>query len=65
MNATALREYRRTHIPVFNDNKMKLGVFGSNVSYGCTISLAESTFEPTYKHNVAIAQKADALGFEL
>ena len=65
MNATALREYRRTHIPVFNDNKMKLGVFGSNVSYGCTISLAESTFAPTYEHNVAIAQKADALGFEL
>jgi len=65
MNATELREYRRQHLPVFNDNKMKLGVFGQNCSNGCTISHAETTFEPTYKHSVAIAQKADALGFEL
>lgn len=65
MNATELMEYRRKHVPVFNQNKMKLGVFGQNCSYGCTISHAESTFEPTYKHNVAISQKADAMGFEL
>jgi alkanesulfonate monooxygenase SsuD/methylene tetrahydromethanopterin reductase-like flavin-dependent oxidoreductase (luciferase family) len=65
MNATELREYRRKHIPVFNDNKMKLGIFGQNCSNGCTISHAETTFQPTYKHNVEISQKADALGFEL
>jgi len=65
MNATELMEYRRTHIPVFNDNKMKLGIFGQNCSNGCTISHAETTFEPTYEHSVAISQKADALGFEL
>ncbi|HJY79758.1 MAG TPA: LLM class flavin-dependent oxidoreductase [Candidatus Binatia bacterium] len=65
MNATELLEYRRKHIPVFNDNKMKLGIFGQNCSNGCTISHAETTFEPTYKHSVAISQKADALGFEL
>ena len=65
MKATELMEYRRKHIPVFNDNKMKLGVFGSNCSYGCTITHAETTFEPTYKHNVAISQKANTLGFEL
>jgi alkanesulfonate monooxygenase SsuD/methylene tetrahydromethanopterin reductase-like flavin-dependent oxidoreductase (luciferase family) len=65
MNATELMEYRRKHIPVFNANTMKLGIFGMNCSNGCTITHAETTFEPTYKHNVAIAQKADALGFEL
>jgi len=65
MNATELIEYRRKHVPVFNDQKMKLGIFGQNCSNGCTISHAETTFEPTYQHSVAISQKADALGFEL
>jgi dimethylsulfone monooxygenase len=65
MNATELKEYRRAHVPVFNDQKMKLGIFGQNCSNGCTISHADTTFEPTYKHSVAISQKADALGFEL
>ena len=65
MNSTELMEYRRKHVPVFNDNKMKLGIFGQNCSNGCTISHAETTFEPTYQHSVAISQKADALGFEL
>ncbi|MEW6298822.1 MAG: LLM class flavin-dependent oxidoreductase [Thermodesulfobacteriota bacterium] len=65
MNATEVMEYRRKHVPVFNDNKMKLGVFGQNCSNGCTISHAETTFEPTYAHSVSISQKADAFGFEL
>ncbi len=65
MNATELMEYRRATIPVFNDNTMKLGVFGSNCSNGCTITHAETTFEATYEHTLAIAQQADRLGFEL
>ena len=65
MNATELQEYRRKHVPVYNANKMKLGIFGQNCSNGCTITHAETTFKPTYKHNVEISQKADNLGFEL
>ena len=65
MNATDLQEYRRAHVPVYNDNKMKLGIFGTNVSYGATITQAETTFEPTYAHNVEIAKRADALGLEM
>ncbi len=65
MNATESMEYRCKYVPLFNDNKMKLGVFGQNCSYGCTISHAETTFEPTYAHSVSISQKADAFGFEL
>jgi alkanesulfonate monooxygenase SsuD/methylene tetrahydromethanopterin reductase-like flavin-dependent oxidoreductase (luciferase family) len=65
MNAADLQEYRRKHVPVFNDNKMKLGVFGSNVSGGGTITFAERSFTPTYQHNVAIAKKADELGLEM
>jgi dimethylsulfone monooxygenase len=59
------REESRSALPVFNANRMKLGVFGQNVSYGCCITLAETTLEPTYEHSVEIARKADALGFEL
>jgi alkanesulfonate monooxygenase SsuD/methylene tetrahydromethanopterin reductase-like flavin-dependent oxidoreductase (luciferase family) len=55
----------RSSLSVFNDNRMKLGVFGQNVSHGCCITLAETTLEPTYEHSVSIARKADGLGFEL
>ncbi len=65
MAVASSRDERRNALPVFNDNRMKLGVFGQNVSHGCCITLAETTFEPTYEHSVKIARKADALGFEL
>ena len=65
MHADDIREYRAKHVPVFNNNKMKLGIFGQNCSFGCTITHAESTFEPTYEHNLKISQQADKLGFEL
>ncbi len=57
--------WRARHVPVFNENRFKLGVFGQNCSNGCTITHAETTFEPTYEHSVKISQLADRLGFEL
>lgn len=54
---------RTTH-PIFNDQPLKLGLFGSNCSYGLTISHAETTYEPTWEHTLKVAQKADRLGFE-
>ncbi len=60
-----LREWRRQHVPVFNDQPMKLGTFGQNCSNGCTMTEAETTFEPTYEHNVKISQLADRLGMEM
>src|SRR5690606_12765689 len=65
MHPDDLRAWRRAHVPVYGPNRMKLGVFGTNVSHGCTITTAETTFEPTFPHNVAIARRAEALGFEL
>jgi len=50
--------------PMFNQNRFKLGIFGLNCSYGCTISHAATTFEPTFEHNVKIAKLADNLGWE-
>lgn len=54
---------RTTH-PIFNDQPLKLGLFGTNCSFGLTISEAETTYEPSWDHTVSIARKADALGFE-
>lgn len=60
-----IRAWRRAHVPVFNANKLKLGIFGMNCSNGCTITHAPTSFEPTYQHNVKIARLADRLGLEL
>jgi len=60
-----LRQWRQDHVPIYNRNRLKLGIFGMNCSNGCTITHAATTFEPTYEHNVKIAQLADDLGFEM
>ena len=41
--AIALEEYRRAYVPLYNDQKLKLGVFGINCSYGLNISHAPTT----------------------
>ncbi|MBP2365605.1 LLM class flavin-dependent oxidoreductase [Pseudonocardia parietis] len=60
---TPLVDGRSTH-PIFNDQPLKLGLFGTNCSNGLTISHAETTYEPTWEHTLKVAQKADRLGFE-
>src|SRR5699024_11888617 len=55
---------KKSGVPLFNDQKMKLGIFGSNCSYGLMASKAPSTYEVTWDHTVQIAQKADKIGFE-
>ena len=60
-----IRAWRHANVPVFNDNKLKLGIFGMNCSNGCTITHALTSFEPSYQHNVKIAKLADQLGLEL
>ena len=65
MHPDDIQAWRRQHVPVYNENRLKLGIFGMNCSNGCTITHAATTFEPTYEHNVKIAKLADDLGFEL
>lgn len=55
---------RRTTNPMFNDQKMKLGLFGTNCSHGLIISHAPTNYEVTWQHTLDIARRADALGFE-
>ncbi|WP_406494413.1 LLM class flavin-dependent oxidoreductase [Streptomyces sp. NBC_00846] len=51
-------------VPMFNDNKMKLGIFGSNCSHGLMATHAESSYELSWQHTQKIAQIADRIGFE-
>jgi dimethylsulfone monooxygenase len=55
---------RRQTNPMFNDQKMKLGLFGTNCSHGLIMSHAPTTYKVTWEHTREIAQRADALGFE-
>lgn len=55
---------RNTTNPIFNDQKLKLGLFGTNCSHGLTISHVETTYETSWEHTKAIAQQADRMGFE-
>jgi len=50
--------------PLFNANRMKLGVFGANVSNGCAITLAEGRLETTWPNTKRIAMLADRAGLE-
>ena len=52
MHPDDIRAWRRQHVPVFNENRLKLGIFGMNCSNGCTITHAETSFVATYEHNV-------------
>jgi alkanesulfonate monooxygenase SsuD/methylene tetrahydromethanopterin reductase-like flavin-dependent oxidoreductase (luciferase family) len=51
--------------PVFNDNALKLGVFATNVGSGALKSSVETGFEPSYAHNVKIANLVDEYGLEM
>lgn len=55
---------RASGVSMYNDNKMKLGIFGSNCSHGLMATHAESSYELTWEHTRRIAQLADGLGFE-
>jgi hypothetical protein len=57
-------ETRRRLNPLFNDNKLKLGLFGVNVSNGCAITTAEDRHTVSWSTNLAIAQTADRYGYE-
>ncbi|HEY7992261.1 MAG TPA: LLM class flavin-dependent oxidoreductase, partial [Stellaceae bacterium] len=49
---------------LFNDNKMKLGVFGPNVSHGCAATTAEGHFVLNWQNSRDIVETADRIGLE-
>lgn len=56
--------YRESGNPMFNANKLKLGIFGSNCSNACAITTAESSFAPTFEKNVELAGILESSGIE-
>jgi alkanesulfonate monooxygenase SsuD/methylene tetrahydromethanopterin reductase-like flavin-dependent oxidoreductase (luciferase family) len=54
---------RRTN-PIFNSNKLKLGTFATNVSYGGAVTTAQGTFQPTWANVTELATIADRAGME-
>lgn len=50
--------------PVFNDQKLKLGVFAPNCSGGVIMSNAPTGFRVTWDQQIDIARAADQLGME-
>jgi hypothetical protein len=49
---------------LFNANRMKLGVFGPNVSNGCAMTLPPGHLETSWAETCAIAQLADGAGIK-
>ena len=50
--------------PLYNDNRMKIGVMAFNCSHGSTVTTADGAWPMTWEDNKALAQMADAAGFE-
>lgn len=61
---TNLDEFRQAGNPMFNDNKFKLGIFGSNCSNACAMTLAETSFEPSFEKNKELAEILESAGWE-
>jgi dimethylsulfone monooxygenase len=55
---------RRSTNPLFNDNKLKLGTFGTNVSGGCSITKAPGALVMTWDNVSRISKLADDMGLE-
>lgn len=50
--------------PLFNDNTLKLGLFGTNVSNGCAITSAPGALVTSWPNTKELAQIADRDGYE-
>src|SRR6516225_12320963 len=65
MHTTAkIEELRRATNPLFNNRKLKLGTFCTNLNGGCAISTIPETLKITWPNTVRLAQIADAMEFE-
>jgi dimethylsulfone monooxygenase len=60
-----MTEIYRPNCPLYSDQKLKLGLFGTNCSNGLTVSHAATGYKATWEHTLAIAQRADEMGFEM
>src|SRR5947199_4492033 len=64
MTSIDLADTRHATNPLFNENRLKLGIFGLNVSNGCAITTAEGHLEADWPTMQRIVTTGDAAGFE-
>jgi FMNH2-dependent dimethyl sulfone monooxygenase len=64
MAAPEVEEARGATNPLFNANRVKLGLFGLNCDYGCTSTTAEGRWELSWPATRAVAALADQAGIE-
>ncbi len=57
-------QLREASNPLFNDRRLKLGTFCTNLSGGCTMSSIDGVLEADWPSTVELAQMGDAMGFE-
>jgi alkanesulfonate monooxygenase SsuD/methylene tetrahydromethanopterin reductase-like flavin-dependent oxidoreductase (luciferase family) len=55
---------RRSTNPVFNDRKLKLGTFGTNLDRGCAISTINGVLEINWPNTLELAKISEAMEFE-
>jgi len=63
-HTAATRDDRRVTNPIFNQRKLKLGTFQSNLDYGCLMSDVEGRLQISWANTVALAKLADEMEFE-
>jgi dimethylsulfone monooxygenase len=63
MRATAV-EARRTTNPLYNERKLKLGTFSTNLEGGCAITSIDGTLKADWPSTLALAQLAEEMQFE-
>src|SRR3954471_20452573 len=50
--------------PVFNDRKLKLGTFGTNLDRGCAISSLDGVLEINWPNTLELARISEEMEFE-
>jgi dimethylsulfone monooxygenase len=55
---------RRSINPVFNNRKLKLGTFQTNLDYGCLMADIEGRLKISWPNTVALAKLSDEMEFE-
>ena len=50
--------------PMFNDNKLKLGIFSSNCSSGMAVTKVEERWKNNWENNLELVRQADEAGLE-
>jgi FMNH2-dependent dimethyl sulfone monooxygenase len=59
-----IEELRRRTNPVFNDRKLKLGTFGTNLDRGCAISTIDRVLEINWPNTLELARISEEMEFE-